>query len=105
MHPAMNNTKWEELRLAMYELGALHPQWRTKDIDSGFVSHWDGEWFYHFSLGGYESIEWVEIKLTSPEQEAAVLSALKEIHLPGHQTENGIKIYGYVDSGVPLEYI
>jgi hypothetical protein len=27
----MNNTKWEELRAAMYELGSLHPQFRIKD--------------------------------------------------------------------------
>jgi len=37
MNPFMNETKWDELRLAMYALGNLHPRWRTKDV-SGYAS-------------------------------------------------------------------
>ena len=33
----MNNTKWEELRAAMYGLDGLRPRWRTKDLESGYV--------------------------------------------------------------------
>ena len=47
----MNSTKWEELRLAMYALGDLHPKWCTKDIETGFIPEWEGEWFYHFRDG------------------------------------------------------
>lgn len=54
--PVMNNTKWEELRLAMHSLGKLRPQWQTKDLETGYVPCWDGDWFYHFRDGGYDSI-------------------------------------------------
>jgi hypothetical protein len=102
----MNDTKWDEVRLAMYKLGPLSPRWRTKDIESGYVPSWEREWFYHFRNGGYESIEWLEIALSSPEQEEAVICALKAIHVPGHRVMEGIRTYGYVEAGFPAaEYI
>ncbi len=101
----MNNTKWEELRLAMYSLGDLHPKWRTKDVETGFIPEWDGEWYYHFRNGDYESIEWVEIKVASPEQDQAVLRALKSIHVPGERTEHGYRVFGYVEPGTAVNYI
>lgn len=104
MDPLMNNTKWDELRLAMYGLGEMSPQWRTRDI-SGYVSPWDAEWFYQFRAGGYASIEWVEIQITTTDQDAAVLNILRTIHLPGEQTEQGFRIYGHVPSGTPVSYI
>ena len=54
--PLMNNTKWDQLRLAMYDLDDFSPRWRTKDL-SGYLSDWDGEWFHHFRTSGYETIE------------------------------------------------
>ena len=101
----MNNTKWEELRLAMYSLGKLHPQWRTKDVETGFIPEWDGEWFYHFRVGGYESIEWVDIRVDSPEQDLAVFDALKVIHVPGEKTNEGYRVFGYTKSGQEVNYI
>lgn len=98
--PVMNNTKWDELRLAMYALGDLHPRWRTKSVETQFVSAWDGEWFYHFRDSRYENIEWVDIKVTSPEQDGAVLEALRMIHVPGERTEHGYRVYGYATPGV-----
>jgi hypothetical protein len=103
--PVMNNTKWEELRLAMYSLGPLHPKWRTKDVETGYIPEWDGEWFYHFRDGGYESIEWVEIRITSPEQDQAVLCALRSIHVAGERTAEGYRIFGYAEPGKALNYI
>src|SRR5262249_21546746 len=100
----MNDTKWDELRLAMYNLGAFRPSWRTKDV-SGFLSSWDGEWYYHFRQGGYSSIEWLEIKVETAEQDAAVLKILQEIHLPGHRIDEGFRIYGYLRDGVAVDYI
>jgi hypothetical protein len=100
----MNNTKWDELRLGMYNLGDLRPRWRTKDT-SGYVCPWDGEWFYHFREGGYSTIEWVEIQVKSAEQDAAVLDQLRKIHLPGHRIDQGFRIYGYVGDGLAIEYI
>lgn len=105
MHPILNNTKWEELRVAMYNLGAIHPKWRTKDVKSGYICPWDGEWFYHFRAGGYDSIEWVEIRVDSPEQDKAVETALKSIHVPGERTETGFKVYGYQRPGAALSHI
>jgi hypothetical protein len=99
-----NNTKWDELRLAMYSLDDLHPKWRTKDVESGYISNWDGEWFYHFRNGGYESIEWVEIRFTSPEQERGILKALKTIHLPGERIEQGFRVFGYCEPGKVIAY-
>ena len=56
-HQVMNDTKWEEIRWAMvHYLKCI--RWRTKDIENGYICPWDGEWFYHFRLGGYECIEW-----------------------------------------------
>lgn len=103
MNPVMNDTKWDELRLSMYGLGALTPQWRTKDRESGYLSGWDREWYYHFRGCGYSSIEWVEIKVESSQQDAAVLAALHRIHVPGRRTDFGFKVFGYVDG--PVEYI
>jgi hypothetical protein len=104
LNPVMSETKWDELRLAMYGLGVLRPSWRTKDL-SGYVSPWDGEWLYHFREGGYSSIEWVEIRVTTPEQDAAVEAVLRRVHLTGHRVEQGIRVYGYAREGAILDYI
>ena len=101
----MNNTKWEELRLGMYNLKQLSPKWRTRNLENGYVSNWDGEWFYHFKIGGYKTIEWVEIKIESDEQDKAVLDSLKEIHVPGERIEIGFKVYGYLTENKNINYI
>ncbi|MCK6474280.1 MAG: hypothetical protein L6R28_21385 [Planctomycetes bacterium] len=103
--PVMNNTKWDELRLAMYSLGELRPKWRTKDVETGFISSWDGDWYYHFRNGGYESIEWAEIRVLSPEQETVVFNELIAIHVPGERTENGFRVFGYVPRGQTISYV
>ena len=104
MHPVMNNTKWDELREAMYDLGELRPRWRTKDV-SGYLSPWDGEWLCHFRVGGYTSIEWVEIGVGSVMQEAAVLAALRAVHVPGERVGQGFRVYGYSTPGKPSSYL
>lgn len=104
MNPVMNDTKWEELRTAMCVLPDA-PRWRNRIVDTGYESPWNGEWFHHFLEGGYADVEWVEIKVSSPMQEAVVLAALREIHLPGHRTDHGFKIYGYLKPGQSLDYI
>jgi hypothetical protein len=105
MHPVMNDTKWGEIRLAMYELGDLSPKWRTLDLENGQLSAWDGEWFYHFSVGGYRTIQWLEVKVATDEQRDAVRAALARIHVPGESTENGFKIYGYVTEDQSVDYL
>ncbi len=101
----MNNTKWEELRLGMYNLKDLSPQWRTRDLENGYISHWEGEWFYHFKNGGYKTIEWVEIKVETKEQEKAILEIIKTINLPGKRVDSGFRIYGYITEGKEINYI
>jgi hypothetical protein len=103
MTPVMNNTKWDELRFAMYGLGRLSPKFRAQDKETGYLSDWDGEWFYHFRTGGYSSIKWVEIKIESPQQDAAVLAELARVHVPGQRTDLGFKVFGYVEG--PIDYI
>ncbi len=101
----LNNTKWNELRLGMYELGDLSPRWRTRDLETGYVSEWDGEWFYHFSVGGYGTIEWVELAIAGERQRSAVLEVLRRIHVPGEETQNGFKVFGYARPGQGVEYL
>jgi hypothetical protein len=105
MLPLMNDTKWDELRLAMYELGPLSPKWRTLDVENVYLSDWDGEWFYHFRNGSYEFIKWVEIAVESPEQKQAVLTELVKIHVPGIRTESGFRVLGYAELGNEVDYI
>jgi hypothetical protein len=104
MQAILNNTKWDELRLAMYGLGSESPKWRTKDL-SGHICPWDREWFYHFRDGGYESIEWVEIEVLSSAQDATVLALLRQIHLPGHRIDRGFRVYGHLRDGDAIDYI
>jgi hypothetical protein len=105
MNPLMNDTKWNELRLAMYQLRQHSPQWRTLDVENGYLSEWDGEWFHHFQIGGYKTIEWCEIKITSRDQYDAVRDALEAVHVPGEQTEHGFKVIGYAQNGVAVDYL
>lgn len=101
----MNDTKWDELRLAMYRLGTQAPRWRTCCKDNGHVSAWDGEWFYHFRNDGYGDIAWVEIQTGTASQHALVHACIKAIHLPGEQTKSGFIIYGYLPVGTAIDYL
>jgi hypothetical protein len=105
MHPLMNDTKWDELRRAMYGLDKLAPRWRTSDVESGYVSEWDRDWFYHFRDGGYKCIRWVEIAVDTDEQRDTILRELVRIHVPGERTESGYRIVGYAEIGQAVAYI
>jgi hypothetical protein len=104
MHPVMNDTKWNEFRLAMHELGELSPKWRSLDLEHGYLCPWDSEWFHHF-YGSYRSIQWVELKVDSDVQRDVVRTALARIHVPGEVTESGFKVYGHVADGQAVDYI
>jgi hypothetical protein len=105
MHALLNNTKWEELRLAMYNLADLSPRWRTLDVENGYLCDWDREWSYHFKAGGYKTIQWVDIETVGSEQTEAVQRELVRLDLPGERTPNGFRVYGYVESGKYIQYI
>lgn len=104
----MNDTKWEEIWLAMIDIPELI-YWRTKDIENNYFSQWDAEWFYHFKLDGnkesYKTIEWLEIKVESNEIKNKVVKILKEIHVTGEVLNNTIKVYGYSKEGTFIDYI
>ncbi|MFC5476331.1 DUF6678 family protein [Paraherbaspirillum soli] len=100
----MNNTKWNEIRLAMNAI-CPSPQYRTQCIDNQYVSGWDHDWLYHFPIGGYDGIEWLEISCDTPQQKAAVLKALCTIHVPGKCSGNGCFVYGYGTVGSVINYL
>lgn len=99
----MNDTKWKEIRTAMYNY-PLTVQWRVKNIESGYLSNWDSEWFYHFAEGGYDTIEWLEIKVDNEQMKNDIINILRKIHVPGEILKGSIKIYGYIKDGF-IDYI
>ena len=75
LNPAMNNTKWDELRLEMYAL-TPPPSWSTLSTN-GYRSSPDREWFYHFREGGYESsLTWTS-KSILPSSESLFVQLLR----------------------------
>ncbi len=100
----MNHTKWEEIRLAMYEYPNTR-LWRTKDIETGYICPWEGDWYYHFEIGGYKNIEWLEIKAETNEIKNDILKILKHIHVAGEVFDDVIKVYGHVKIGNPIDYL
>jgi hypothetical protein len=91
----MNNTKWEEIRRCMIEY-PRKIKWRTKDIKTNYISSWDVDWYYHFKLGGYESIEWLEIQVINEGTKLELVNKLRAIHVPGEVLDSSIMIYGFV---------
>lgn len=100
----MNDTKWNELRIGMYGLGALAPRFRVRNVHSECIGNWDGEWFYHFH-GRHEDDEWVDIAVTSDAQRDVVLQVLRSVHVPGVVTDFGFRIFGYVPLGTAVAYL
>lgn len=111
MVAVMNNTKWDEVRLAMYDLGNMSPSFRYKDLKDDEPWPWDGEWYYHFCGRGrrpgrgYETIEWCELRTTTEEQREAVRGLLRQIHVPGIETADGFCLFGWIEEGAQLDYI
>ncbi|MGQ3214773.1 DUF6678 family protein [Shinella sp.] len=103
LHPVMNNTKWDELRLAMYGLGSL-TYFRAKDMN-GYYSPPDAEWFHHFRTGGYETMVYVDIIAKDATHREAIRAALKRVHVPGDETELGFRVFGYTERGQAVDYI
>ena len=102
--PLMNDTKWDELRLAMHHIEG-GPQWSTVDRDTGYRNYPDSDWFYHFRIGRYETILCVDIVTLDAQQREAVRRALMAIHVPGEETDGGFRVYGYATEGQAVGYI
>ncbi|WP_408909359.1 hypothetical protein [Swingsia samuiensis] len=56
-------------------------------------------------MGGYDNIVYVDILIGNPAHREIVRSSLKKIHVPGEETENGFRVYGYVNPGQSHDYI
>ncbi|WP_425229167.1 DUF6678 family protein [Sphingomonas sp.] len=97
LNPVMNNTKRDELRLAMYAI-TPPPSWSTHSTN-GYRSSPDREWFYHFRDGGYELILYVDINVDSLIHRELVRSALKKVHVPGEELADGFRVFGYLEDG------
>ncbi|WP_246617983.1 DUF6678 family protein [Rhizobium populisoli] len=102
LNSVMNNTKWDEVRLAMYALDPS-PTWSTL-VMNGHSYGSDGEWFYHFRDGGYEDIIHVDIHVATSQQRELVQSALKKIHVPGEETADGSRVFGFIERGQFIHY-
>ena len=101
--PVMNDTKWNELRLAMHAMDQP-PKWRVLS-ENGFYSPKDGDWYYHFSAGGYTDIIYADIFIGDVSQRGIVLALLQKINLPGIETPDGFRIFGYVAAGETVDYL
>lgn len=103
LYSCMNNTKWNEIRLAMIAMESP-PLWIITYLN-GYQSMVDGEWFYHFKEGGYLDIQYLDILTNSVEQHAMVGSILQAIHLPGMETSTGYRILGYANSVSKVDFL
>ncbi|MEK7453741.1 MAG: DUF6678 family protein [Pseudomonadota bacterium] len=99
----MNDTKWNEIRLAMYGLSPS-PAWRAFDL-SGYQSAIDREWYYHFQAGGYTSMQYVDILVDDAAQRSHVLQALRTVHVPSEETAEGFRVFGYLQGGQTADYL
>lgn len=72
---------------------------------NGYRSPPDGEWYYHFRADGYESIRYVDVLVDTPAQRELVRSALKKVHVPGEETPEGFRVFGYLDDGQVADFI
>ncbi len=103
-YPVMNNTKWDELRLAMHTLEPA-PSFRLMTTEDFYSGHPEAEWFHHFRGNGYEDIRYVDIFADNPLHREQIGRALKKIHVPGEETDGGFRVYGYALPGQVLDYL
>jgi hypothetical protein len=101
----MNNTRWRKLRAAMLALAPSSPSYRIQNVENGDLTGWDGEWFYHFDLPSYAYIEWLDLKARSPALRGVLHEPLKRLRVPGEETPEGFRTFGYSRTGRPLDYI
>lgn len=103
LYSCMNNTKWNEIRMAMVSMESP-PLWKIMSLN-GYESAVDSDWFYHFSVGGFLDIQYLDVLTSSVEQHAEVGAILRAIHLPGIETSTGSRILGYADSASCVDYL
>jgi hypothetical protein len=90
----MNDTKWRELCMGFYAW-EKSPRFRVHDVlaSEGYVSEWDGEWFYH--PRPYVSIQWLEVELIA-ELLPVAIAMCKKIGAAAEIAGAGLRIWGWV---------
>ncbi len=97
LQPLMNDTKWEELRLAMYD---VRPAPRFVQVTTAGQSYGpDREWFYHFREPPYRELLRVEIYADDAAHRLEIRPKLEAIHLPGKETSGGFVSVGDCEPG------
>ncbi|WP_343520035.1 DUF6678 family protein [Sphingomonas sp.] len=97
-----NDTKWNELREAVLTMPKT-PAFRCKDLNGHYTSP-DTEWFYHFRDGGLETTRWVDLIVDDAQARSEVAGHLNRIGLAGHETDEGFRVFGYIEHGQPIDY-
>ncbi len=114
LHPVLNYTKWNELRLAMHAL-PFHVSFRFKVLGMNWVTNWDADWLHHFRWGGdvtrksgvrflyvhdqsrnLYDIEWAELHFDEANI-GQVLATLAGLSIPYEPSDNGLKVFGHID--------
>ncbi len=98
LFPILNDTKWLELIGEMLEAPeGMAPKFRTRSVfaSKGFMTEWDGEWYYH--IHPVAELEWVELQASS---EDWLCDILRKHNIP-FTIENGVpRVWGYTRPGI-----
>ena len=98
--PALNDTKWRELCMAIYATREFSPRFRIRDVLREDTSTWDTEWFHH--PGPYFLIRWMDI---DPDRNAAaVIAILKRYNVPFSQEGDYLRVWGYYSPSKPPNF-
>lgn len=103
LQPLMSDTKWRELRLAMLGLEQA-PQWFST-ATNGFRYGPDSEWFYHFQDAVYSDLLHVDIIARDEAHRELIRSVMEPLHLPGEETAQGFRIFGYAQPGQAVDFL
>lgn len=102
LHPALNHTKWAELRSEMLSAPVeLAPSFRARSVFAppDFCTEWDGEFYYH--IHPVADIEWMELKAAST---TWLCSALRRHNIPYSIEAGVVRVWGYTRPGAQPEW-
>ena len=98
-----NKTKWLKLRDFVLTLD-VRPRFRSKILETGYVSKWDGEWYYHLigesaiNEGNFKEIEWFELAGSALEDHT-IIERISSIGFCGEFVDGNLRLYGYIKNG------
>jgi hypothetical protein len=112
----LNNTKWNRIFSELKSIGC-YIDFQRKDIDEEFTDHeyWCSDIYNVF--GGWEHIEWLNIRaltfhrrgaLVKPKIEDNIQLLIKAISnsgVPYCKHGDGVRVYGYLRIGVSPEWV